>query len=365
VSTPAPIQRGYLLLADISGYTPFVANAELEHAHEILSDLLETICAALESLLVIHKLEGDAVFAYAPQDRIRRGELLLEVIEATYAAFRDRQDAVRRATTCTCAACTNLPDLDLKFIAHHGEFILQQLSRARELVGSDVNLVHRLLKNRVVDSTGWRAYALFTQPCLDHLSLQFEQACVQTEKYEHLGEVLTHSIDLRARLESLRSARRVVVEPAAADVVLQVDFPTPAPLTWEWLLEPARRNLWSGGRHWRAGARPGGRTGVGASNHCAHGTSSTTEVVLDWRPFDYATLETHENGIHRVTETIALTALQSGGTRVTDSIIVRLPLPRWLRVPAAHLIMKGLFKYHRLLAQAARLAGKDFAEGSA
>ena len=35
----AATQHGYLLLADISGYTSFLVGTELDHAHEILIDL--------------------------------------------------------------------------------------------------------------------------------------------------------------------------------------------------------------------------------------------------------------------------------------------------------------------------------------
>src|SRR5262245_14935308 len=125
-------QHGYLIIADISGYTTFVAGTELEHSHEILSDLLETICNKIESLLTIHKLEGDAVFAYIPESKITRGETILELMESTYNAFRDKQVSMKRATTCTCNACRNIPTLDLKFIAHHGDYILQQVRDIRE-----------------------------------------------------------------------------------------------------------------------------------------------------------------------------------------------------------------------------------------
>ncbi|MBI4417939.1 MAG: hypothetical protein HY563_04115, partial [Ignavibacteriales bacterium] len=57
-------QQGYLLLADISGYTSFLTEAELDHAREIIADLLEVITARLRSLVTIAKLEGDAVFTY-------------------------------------------------------------------------------------------------------------------------------------------------------------------------------------------------------------------------------------------------------------------------------------------------------------
>jgi hypothetical protein len=36
-------QQGYLVLADISGYTSFLAGTELEHAEDVISALLETI----------------------------------------------------------------------------------------------------------------------------------------------------------------------------------------------------------------------------------------------------------------------------------------------------------------------------------
>jgi hypothetical protein len=37
------MQHGYLVLADISGYTSYVASTELEHAQAILRELLEVI----------------------------------------------------------------------------------------------------------------------------------------------------------------------------------------------------------------------------------------------------------------------------------------------------------------------------------
>ena len=161
-------QHGYLLLADISGYTSYVASTELTHSQDILSELLELIIERFKPLLIIAKIEGDAVFAYAPETKIARGEAVLELIESTYVAFRSRRDAAHRRTTCTCNACRNIPNLDLKFIAHHGDYFVQDIAGIKELVGSDVNLIHRLLKNHVSEAKGWRAYALFTEQSLHH-----------------------------------------------------------------------------------------------------------------------------------------------------------------------------------------------------
>ena len=124
------IDRGFLVLADISGYTAFLSKAELEHAQEILTDLLETIVDGFKTLLTIHKIEGDAVFAYTRDAHLLRGETLLELIESTYVAFRQRTKNVRRHTTCDCRACNNISTLDLKFIVHHGDFAHAEHRRA-------------------------------------------------------------------------------------------------------------------------------------------------------------------------------------------------------------------------------------------
>ena len=55
-------QHGYLVLADISGFTWYVAGTELEHANEILTEVLELIVARFTPTLTLSKLEGDAVF---------------------------------------------------------------------------------------------------------------------------------------------------------------------------------------------------------------------------------------------------------------------------------------------------------------
>lgn len=362
----AVTQHGYLLIADITGYTSFVAGTELDHSYEILADLLGVVCEKIESILIFHKLEGDAVFAYAPESRITRGETLLELIESTYVAFRDKQTSMKRATTCTCNACRNIPSLDLKVIAHHGDYVIQEVRSIREMVGSDVNLIHRLLKNHVSESTGWRAYMMFTERCLAHLKLNFENAHVQVEEYEHLGQVKTYNIDLHQRYAEITQERRVLIEENEADLVLRIDFSTPPPVTWEWIQDPLKRNLWAGGHvQWFIGDRPKGRAGKGASNHCAHGNSLSTEVTLDWRPFEYSTIESFENGKRTFSETLSFEPLPNGGTRLHDVMQVHMAVPRFIRRILAKIMLVYQMKYDQSLQTAARLAGEEYARTAA
>ena len=50
---------------------------------------------------------------------------------------------------CPCDGCTQANNLKLKFVAHVGEVATQTIRDRRKLVGIDVILVHRLLKNPV------------------------------------------------------------------------------------------------------------------------------------------------------------------------------------------------------------------------
>lgn len=199
-------QKGYLVLADISGYTFFLAQAELEHADIAISHLLEAIVGQLNGLLTITKLEGDAVFAYIEESKLPDGKTLLELIDNTYRAFRKEAEDLHRRSTCACKACVSIPTLDLKFMVHYGDFVVQQVAGIKDLLGTDVNLVHRLSKNHVVESTGWRGYALFTDRGLEHMQTGKESYVRQSESYEHLGEVDTYVMDMHARYEGMKAA---------------------------------------------------------------------------------------------------------------------------------------------------------------
>lgn len=359
-------QHGCLLLADISGYTSFVAATELEHSQDILSELLELIVNRLTPPLTLSKLEGDAVFAYKPDTKGTSIASLLDLIESTYVAFRDRQENMHRATSCTCNACRAIPTLDLKFFVHHGDFFVQKISGREELVGSDVNLIHRLTKNHITEATGWKAYALFTQKSLERIGLKPQElkAHTQVENYEHLGDVQTYSLDLRSRYKEIVEARHVFLEANDADLVFVNDFNAPPSVVWEWMTDPQKRTRWMHERVWSAQSRPDGRNGVGARNHCAHGKDVAIETILDWRPFDYVTVEQLVSG-SKLIETIQLESISSG-TRVHTHIQIVNSLPRPIKRVFTYLIITQLAKYknEEIFAHLARLMHEEINHGN-
>jgi len=115
----APPRPACFLIADISGYTKYLGGVELDHAQDILADLIGAVVSALGPNFTLAKLEGDAAFTYSEGEMVD-GSMLLDTIESCYFGFRRRRRDVRRATSCECDACERIPDLDLKFVVHQG-----------------------------------------------------------------------------------------------------------------------------------------------------------------------------------------------------------------------------------------------------
>lgn len=293
-------QRGFLILADITGFTPFVATTELEHSQEILRHMLNGIISFLTPVFTLAEVEGDAVFVYATdtngqtkhndgdvRNPSRLGEKVTDVIESLYYSFRDKKNSFHRARTCECNACQMAATLDLKFVVHYGEYIMNNFGGKDKPLGPSVNVAHRLLKNHVTEVTGWKAYLLFTKECVDRIGLDVTDFHHHTESYEHIGNVETFTTDLHAQYKKYLSERTVYVSTDNADFIVQKDFPVVPSLLWEWLNDPKRKTRWSEGSDWNILSRPAGRMGRGATNHCVN--SRVIETILDYRPFDYYT----------------------------------------------------------------------------
>ena len=73
---------------------------------------------------------------------------ILEAATAMHRAFHLERQYVT-ANLCPCTGCKGAADLKLKFVAHIGDVATQTIRERIKLVGIDVILVHRLLKNPV------------------------------------------------------------------------------------------------------------------------------------------------------------------------------------------------------------------------
>lgn len=181
-------RRGFLVLADVTGYTAFVTATELEHGPPIVAALLEEVIRRIAPPLDVLGVEGDAVFALGVDGTVVPPTTLLDVLRAGFDGFRTRQRELDADDSCACRVCRGVTELRLKMIGHHGSFLRQTVGGRTQAVGSDVILAHRLLKNGVAREDD---YALFTRPALDAMGLDPTHLGLvpRTERYEHFGEV--------------------------------------------------------------------------------------------------------------------------------------------------------------------------------
>ena len=287
-------ERACFLIADISGYTSYLAGVELDHAQDIIADLMDVVVKSLRPGFRIAKFEGDAVFLLAAGEKFD-GSLLQDSIETAYFSFRKRLRNIEQATSCRCKACHGMQALDLKFVAHHGEFIKQRMGGRDELAGRDVIMVHRLLKNAVKERIGECAYVLYSDACLQAMGVEAasQRLLEHSEAIEVLGELKCWIRDLAEAWDVEKERQRNLITRNAAAYLIEFDIAAVRPVVWGYFTSPDKRPKWRGADEVRETVeKESGRRGIGTINHCIHGPHAIIEEVLDWRPFDYLTLTT-------------------------------------------------------------------------
>ena len=205
---PATGER-YLLLADITGFTAFMASVEQAHGvdfsgglpagFEVVGALLDTVIEGIRPDFEIAKLEGDAVFALAQAAALdRRGDAVLGLLQALYQAFLERRaERARAATDHICVACPVVGTLDLKIVLHRGQVVRQTIGAHAEFLGPAVNVAHRLLKNSIHARLGYGPYLFLTDAAATGLDL-VAPGVEHHEDYADVGRVQGHVVPLGA-----------------------------------------------------------------------------------------------------------------------------------------------------------------------
>ena len=151
------ICHALMVVVDISGYTRFITERSLtlEHAEQVISDLIDAVLDQARHPLVLNKLEGDAALMVAELDASspQRAREVLGQVRSFFPAFSGRvAELSRQRQNCSCDACRNITALSLKAFVHTGEILLKKVRQFDEVAGEPVILLHRLMKNSVAGS---------------------------------------------------------------------------------------------------------------------------------------------------------------------------------------------------------------------
>ncbi|MEH6536867.1 MAG: DUF2652 domain-containing protein [Psychroserpens sp.] len=141
-------QNAILFMPDISGFTEFVHNTDIYHSRHIISELLELLLDSNMMNLELAEIEGDALFLYKLGNDLDITSIKAQ-IERMYIAFHTHLKRYELQRICNCGACSSAYNLSLKFVVHYGEIEFIQVKDSKKPYGSNVIIVHRLLKNEV------------------------------------------------------------------------------------------------------------------------------------------------------------------------------------------------------------------------
>lgn len=189
--------KGLLFIPDISGFTRFINQIEIEHSRLIIQELLEALINANKIGLEVSEIEGDAILFYKFGEPPTQ-EQLYEQVQAMFCEFHKSLIDYDQHKYCQCVACKSAGSLTLKVISHYGEFTGYQVKNFHKLIGKDVIVAHQLLKNEIDQHEYW----LVTQNLLQQDKpkdltswMKWESSTKQTEggnvpfHYTQIGEL--------------------------------------------------------------------------------------------------------------------------------------------------------------------------------
>lgn len=202
---------GYLLIADISGYTDFIKLHNLRkkpvigskmadmfeaHAETIISDLLETVIDQIEPVMSLNKLEGDAAFFFCEDDsNSSQADGIIAAMERANEAFKEKSSELVFVQACGCDPCLQSKNLRLKIVAHKGDFAIKKIRQFEEVAGEAVILVHRLLKNSLKSNEYW----LLTDAFAEHVSAdQLASFSKIIEDVESFGKMTLNCLEFNS-----------------------------------------------------------------------------------------------------------------------------------------------------------------------
>ena len=190
-------ERAALLIADIGGYTEYMSThrMSLAHAEVNTARMLDRMIEAARGFDLV-EIEGDAAFlSRRPTRRDPDPTVDRDPRRSRSRCIRPSisSASTSRRTSARAAGCKEAGNLKLKFVAHVGEVATQSIRGHTKLVGIDVILVHRLLKN----SVSIPEYVLVSEELyhVDEASLPTPVHEI-TPELEGIGEVRAYFVDV-------------------------------------------------------------------------------------------------------------------------------------------------------------------------
>lgn len=239
-------QHAFLFIPDISGFTKFIGETEIEHSSHIIQELLEIIINENKLNMELMEIEGDAVFFFR-FGKIPSVDEIIGQAKSIFEKFHQHLMQYENRRICQCGACRTANNLTLKFIIHTGSVASYYVRTQHKLIGKDIIILHRLLKNKIPCNE----YLLFTKPFFDTLNtkiLNSLQLSIADESEEFDGVIVSYKyLPIKQWLngivapeeDSLKKVTNMVPVITASTVIN-----SPADIIFNYIADLSKRPEW-------------------------------------------------------------------------------------------------------------------------
>lgn len=181
----------FFCIPDITGFTKFITSTDNgEFANRVISNVLNKVASANILEMHIAEIEGDAIFFYKT-GRLPAVKKVAKQCQLIYEAFNDSIASFAETDPELFAKHLSKNQLGIKIVVHHGHISLTEINGHIKLMGEDVILAHKLLKNSIKEP----CYILLTNQYLEKLKdkkivktwFHWESLKKGKDKYEHFG----------------------------------------------------------------------------------------------------------------------------------------------------------------------------------
>lgn len=240
------MKNSLLFIPDISGFTHFVQNTEIEHSQHVIAELLEIIISANELQLELAEIEGDALFFYK-ENSIPSQEALFAQAEKIFTAFYSHLKRFETQRICPCNACSRAINLNLKIVVHAGEIQFMNVNENRKPFGASVIEAHRLLKNNIPSDNYFLlsnslAKKIKLKANFEHPLFKFQES---SEEYDGKKiEFVSGLLNKQALKLNFEDTREIITFDTLPDIQIEKEFPITAPQVYEYISNFKYRHFW-------------------------------------------------------------------------------------------------------------------------
>lgn len=196
-------KQAFFFIPDISGFTKFIHDTNLKDSKNLIHELLEVILDSNVLNLKVAEILGDAIVFYS----IGTPPSITKLESQTKKTFTDFQRALTRLEEHHSLS-KELHNLTLKIVVHYGEVATTEIKGITKLIGSDLILAYRMLKNNIKE----HEYLLMTEQYLatqnkETVDKSFSWSTIKDNKikYDFFGVIPYKYVPLTNLREDIRN----------------------------------------------------------------------------------------------------------------------------------------------------------------